>query len=114
MKQAHELDDRELNIAIAESRGFEWSRCVDDKIRLYKRNDDDTLKVAPIPNTTTDLNAIHEVEKELGMNGARFRDNLHDIVDRDLSKKGSQPVWSVHATARQRSEAFYNTVIYKP
>jgi hypothetical protein len=117
MRQAHELTDDELDIAIAESQGWQriskikcsqvWVGCNPDKTYRIGQTKDH------IPNYTGDLNAIHEVVRSLNNEEhAYFRDNLRIVSAPD----DPMDIFRVYvdATARQLSEAFYNTEIYKP
>jgi hypothetical protein len=59
------------------------------------------------PNFATDLNAMHEAEKVLAPNWDRFSEkwwNYCKYLRRDDADK------AIHATARQRAEAFLRTL----
>ena len=61
-----------------------------------------------LPNYCTDLNAMHDAEKVLApKNWNRFSEKwwnyYHHLLDGDVQK-------TIHATARQRAEAFLRTI----
>lgn len=57
-------------------------------------------KMYGIPNFSGDLNAMHEAEKTLNIHGD-FNEYYASLFYVTKSK-----VWPIHATARQRAEAF--------
>lgn len=87
------MSEREINIAIAEARGWTDTPIVDGK---YGQAD--------VPDYCNDLNAMHEAEKvllsEYGMN---YCTRLTYLI-------GKSVYASIHATARQRAEAFLRTL----
>lgn len=96
------MSDEQINRAIAEACGwtlfiecFNGIRgvppCVNVVTPIY------------IPNFCTDLNAMHEAEKVLNtIQQGYYWDNLKDIVGEGFDQ--------LHATARQRAEAFLRTL----
>ena len=107
------MTDEQINKAIAEVRG--WTECEHvESIGLTKGYPPvyDPLSygtyengMAQIPNYTGCLNAIHEVEKVLTryQQTVTYSDNLIKIV-------GYGTFDSIHATARQKAEAFLRTL----
>lgn len=83
----------EINRAIAEHLGFSNIR---DEGRFMNGRDKRGM-LWSIPNYSTDLNAMHEAEKLLTdhWDGFHFRNHLCN---------------NIHATARQRAEAFLKTI----
>lgn len=112
------MKDNEINIAIAEACGYQ-------KIASYtlasgKRPDGfhpKTNLLVNIPDYLYDLNAMHEAEKVLDAWPDNFSSpcpyaldqyciNLNGIVGHNITT----PSWAIiHATARQRAEAFLRT-----
>lgn len=96
------MTDQEINIAIAHACEFE--------VRLSSLQSGlDIVKDGeryPLPNYTTDLNAMHEAEKVLSpLCRAEYAIALADITNR----RGVELDY-VGATARQRAEAFLRTL----
>ena len=77
---------------------------------------DNGLKVGTqgIPNYCNDLNAMHEAEKLFNYEQCEaFSNNVADIVHAANREKDYSFPWHfarIHATARQRAEAFLRTV----
>jgi hypothetical protein len=94
------MTDNQINIAIAEAFGWRqserniahWYHVLEPYSHILTRD---------LPNYCNDLNAMHEAEKGL---------NKNQWVDygRELSRLNVFPM--VHATARQRAEAFLRTI----
>ena len=67
-----------------------------------------------IPDYCKDLNAMHEAEKTLDYEQAEiFEDELYDLSKKDSEEMDYPLPWRfacVHATARQRAEAFLKTI----
>ena len=96
------MTDEQINAAIAEACGIvaqeNWGP-------VYKTPDG---WVVDCPQFATDLNAMHEAEKVLApKNWDRFSERwwnyYHHLLDGDVHK-------TIHATARQRAEAFLRTL----
>lgn len=101
------MNDREINIAIAEACGLlgpwteqvtscgcdgQWDLFNSDKVRL--------------PDCCNDLNAMHEAEKILKDNkNQRVWDSYILFLDESLGSGDK-----IHATASQRAEAFLRTI----
>lgn len=93
------MTDNEINIAIAEACGWtvELSHLQSgiDAIRDGKRK--------PLPDYINDLNAMHDAEKVLDtLQQGFFWDYLKDMTGEGFEQ--------LHATARQRAEAFLRTL----
>jgi hypothetical protein len=104
------MTDEQINAAIAEACGWtEIGECENGGFRFrgfppgrYEAHR------KPIPNYCADLNAMHEAEKVLApKNWDRFSEkwwNYCKYLRRDDADK------AIHATARQRAEAFLKTL----
>lgn len=98
------MTDEQINAAIAEACGW-GEECV-------LNTDGNRVWVTNFPLYCTDLNAMHDAEILLYRMGPEFARQLLEIVSRDAGPG----VWyahgsfaHVHATARQRAEAFLLT-----
>jgi hypothetical protein len=96
------MTDEQINQAIAEACGIVGKN---EYGPLYQTPDG---WVVDCPQFATDLNAMHEAEKVLApKNWNRFSekwwDYYHHLLDGDVHK-------TIHATARQRAEAFLRTL----
>jgi hypothetical protein len=101
------MTDEQINAAIAEACGWK-AVCVDGDSGFYKGFDNGAELRPDFPDYCTDLNAMHEAEKMLApKNWDRFSENwwnyYHHLLDGDVQK-------TIHATARQRAEAFLRTL----
>jgi hypothetical protein len=112
------MTDNDLRIKVAKLRG--WTRigpghdCVNgrqvDVLVGYTPKDDPDDRVTVIPDYPNDLNACHGFEKTLTDPARRF---LYEVTLHELNMKHGLniSVWeTVHATARQRCEAFVETM----
>lgn len=103
------MTDTEINIAIAEACGWEREKFISPldnrtELELWKTKKGRRLITKAVtPNYCHDLNAMHEVERELICNIADYEDELSDICH------GSN-INMICATARQRAEAFLRTI----
>lgn len=101
-KRDAEMTNEQINVAIAKACGWKW-------VRSYQWIDSNGLNAFSwdIPDYCNDLNAMNEAEKSLDddcKNG--FRLELLNVT-------GSKHFGSfehIHATARQRAEAFLRTL----
>jgi hypothetical protein len=122
------MTEQEINVAIAGACGWKlsvphfthdyvWLRTafkgepyIDEETSAWAGEPHDvTDDWTGIPNYCADLNAMHEAEKALDYGQAvTYLKTLDEIVRRD--PMGG--IWShfVHATARQRAEAFLRTI----
>jgi hypothetical protein len=104
------MTNEQINKAIAEACGWNECRLV-AKVVLSTLRDPVAYGIPPngtyeiaCPNYCNDLNAMHEAEKVLApSNWNRFSEKwwnyYHHLLDGDVHK-------TIHATARQRAEAF--------
>ena len=99
------MNDNEINIAIAEACG--WKRCEPCAKNGYFRwrTPENTGCRVDLPSYTTDLNAMHEAEKVL--TAEQFQDYDIELTDQYVLRQSNNPI---HATARQRAEAFLRTL----
>jgi hypothetical protein len=93
------MTDEQINAAIAEACGWK-TECT-----ICESPDCPTH---PMPDYSADLNAMHEAEKMLApSNWNRFSEKwwnyYHHLLDGDVQK-------TIHATARERAEAFLRTL----
>lgn len=101
----------EINIAIAEACGWteieQYTQAIDGWYK-YEPNGDHSQ----IPNYCADLNAMHEVENTLIFSERKlFRHWLQKVKSYDLGDDVMIAIDEcVHATARQRAEAFLKTL----
>lgn len=117
------MTDQEINITIAEECG--WRIVQGDSLRWRLENTitgdyrawraNEVMAWSEGPNYCADLNAIHEAEGTL--TDAQVQQYIEHLIDvtnaRTMLKFGITSVnyWSIyHATARQRSEAFWRTI----
>lgn len=100
------MTDEQINAAIAEACGWtNVGECENGGFRLRGFPPDRyEAHRKPIPNYCTDLNAMHEAEKVLDSDEL-FRGYYLALYD--ITKSTRCPV---HATARQRAEAFLRTI----
>jgi len=98
------MTDQEINIAIAEACG--WKRCEPCAKNGYFRwrTPENTGCRVDLPSYTADLNAMHEAEKVL--TAEQFQDYDSELTDQYVLHQSNNPI---HATARQRAEAFLRT-----
>lgn len=98
------MTDEQINIAIAESLG--WESCgmaSSGKLMGYK-----TEEWEQLPNYTADLNACHEFEKTVMLNS---HTRLNYLSWLGWENDYASTVFAcVHATARQRCEAYLRTL----
>jgi hypothetical protein len=98
------MTDKQINAAIARECG--WTEIRDNVVG--KAPGETANRVFFLPNYSTSLNAMHEAEKVLApKNWDRFSEKwwnyYHHLLDGDVQK-------TIHATARQRAEAFLRTL----
>ena len=95
------MTDEQINAAIARVCG--WTD-VSEVHRSGKAPGADYVGQEFMPNYCNDLNAMHEAEKVLDSDEL-FRGYYLALYDITKSTR-----WPVHATARQRAEAFLRTL----
>jgi hypothetical protein len=115
------MTNEQINIAIAETCGYEWRVGIYGNCRGLFHPDDNYLKAQPcldmllpicsdcekkVPNYCDDLNAMHEAENVLEEKRLVWQ------YEMTLGRNGGNGfIWSkIHATARQRAEAFLKTI----
>jgi hypothetical protein len=119
------MDNQDINIAIAEACGWtqikdEWLHWDGPPTKYFSgiENDPECIERQirqEIPNYCNDLNAIHEAEMlfvDDHFNRSDYTWELQKIVlGRNAeSVKGKTTFQIIHATARQRAEAFLRTL----
>lgn len=96
------MNDEQINIAIAEVCG--WKVDQERKTHGFKPLTDGCRTYAELPDYCNDLNAMHEAEKFLlSEYGMSYCTCLTYLI-------GKSVYASIHATARQRAEAFLRTL----
>lgn len=102
-----------MNKAIAEACGWKRVR-VNGDAGIYKGFDNGAELRPDIPDYCHDLNAMHEAEKVLDYEQCEaFANTVADIVHAENREKDYPFPWGfarIHATARQRAEAFLRTL----
>lgn len=107
------MTDEQINAAIAEACG--WTN-VSARHRSGRCPGADDLYVGHefLPNYCSDLNAMHEAEKVLDYEQAEvFADIMYNLCADQNSELENPMPWRFavcHATARQRAEAFLETL----
>jgi hypothetical protein len=98
------MTNEQINAAIAKAAG--WKGCPECNDPICEDNF--------IPNYCADLNAMHEVENVFNYEQCEnFSNNVADIVHAANREKDYRFPWHfarIHATARQRAEAFLRTL----
>lgn len=102
------MSEQEINIAIAEACGWHRDGCEFDRAR-WKRG---TMTMVGDFAFTSDLNAMHEVEKRLIFSERKlFRYCLQKVKGSEIEDGVLIALDEcVHATAKQRAEAFLRTI----
>lgn len=97
------MTDSEINIAIAGACG--WKDRPDpfytDKLAWTHDEGATWVSTCDLPSYTTDINAMHEAEEVMWQ-----RTDLWTLYVSELSKLCNSLAPALHATARQRAEAF--------
>lgn len=117
-EQSNEETDESLRIKVAELCGWNNPRFINGKLVMdfhYKHlGVQDCSTFDYVPDYPNDLNAMHEAEKakNLGIMGAplfnKFELELAEICFQEGKRRSI-----IHATARQRAEAFVKTLAKK-
>ena len=103
------MTNEKINIAIAKACGWRQSKSPmwegfwhDKRKRTYQRF---------CPDFRKDLNAMHEAEKLFDqLEKEIYWNNLYDQCDRTVFSRVEDNFIMLHATARQRAEAFLKTI----
>lgn len=104
------MTKEQINIAIAEALGWRHREG-----GMWYCPDGSTVPETLIPNYTTDLNAMHEVENQI----AASLEDTYEFWLRDLTKTSALAIRRsfigecfdlAHATALQRAEAYLRTI----
>ena len=107
------MNNEQINIAIAKACG--WNREFDgnhEEPEWYWIPPNDPDGDGELPDYCNDLNAMHEAEETLqGMQRAECAVILNRVAGRDWPNGiGAGCFAHIHATARQRAEAFLRTI----
>jgi len=103
------MTDQEINIAIAEACFPGWKEAEfyeDGAVRYFSALAEDMGTPCGIPNYCHDLNAMHEAEASQLWPDAAFW-NRYSL---ELGGLCNSLAPALHATARQRAEAFLRTI----
>lgn len=102
------MTNEEINIAIAESMG--WDVAFDTLCNITPDHNGEPViePIEPLPNYTSDLNACHEFEKVLYIqNETAQQAQKRVFYEMLLYDFDNHPI---HATARQRCVAYLRTI----
>jgi hypothetical protein len=99
------MTDEQININVAEACGWIDFLSVGHagSIQQYGRKPGSSLASWELPRYVSDLNAMHEAEMTLPVDGDGSRSEFR-------WRLGLISVQAIHATARQRAEAFLKTI----
>jgi len=103
------MTNEQINIAIAKACGWQ----VNKHKYLAKPPNGDWQYKDELPDYCNCLNAMHEAEKVLTTKQKqRFATALSDTLSDSAPTESCHTVWSdtIHATSRQRAEAFLKTL----
>jgi hypothetical protein len=114
------MNDKQINIAIAEACGWKWSGHPDQLAatkgwefgyQFVIRPDGQLVTHNSLPGYCNDLNAMHEAEKGLPEKHKRtFAFILAQVLDTSPTVDLGDQFLNIHATAIQRAEAFLRTI----
>ncbi len=107
------MTDEQINQRIAEACG--WRDLVIEGGSGFYKGFDNGAELRPgLPDYVNDLNAMHEAEKVLDYQQAEdFGDMMYNLCADENSEQDNPFPWRfavIHATARQRAEAFLRTL----
>jgi hypothetical protein len=105
------MTSEQINIAIAEACGWteieQYTQAIDG---WYGYEPENGLH-SQVPNYCNDLNAMHEAEKVLNdEQWLQYREELRNVVLGGIRMVSQWCKADLHATARQRAEAFLRTL----
>jgi len=101
------MKEIDISIAIAKAIQFTDIQDLGPLARGPRLWGNDGAGISPIPNFTKDLNLMHVVEQTLSpIEKSRYLGNLANVV----FKPGDLSFHKIHATAKQRAEAFLKTI----
>lgn len=105
------MSDQEINIAIAEACGWKF----DDSMEMWLSPNDIHFFPWQLPDYCNDLNAMHEAEKVVASQCKEhdywfFVRQLMGFPDAECDWDEVLHFNAIHATARQRAEAFLRTI----
>jgi len=114
------MNNKEINRAIAEHLGWKWFDHPDtrERTKTFTLSDKWVLNPAgqlvfpySVRNYCGDLNAMHEAEGVLGPKWVSYCEQLLEIAEPEPRTLEVCHYWNLlHATARQRAEAFLRVV----
>jgi hypothetical protein len=107
MEGGREMTNEQINIAIAEACG--WEKVEGEE--CFFDNGIEQIYIENIPDYCNDLNAMHEAEKVLNdEQWPEYREELRNVVLGGIRMVSQWCKADLHATARQRAEAFLKTL----
>lgn len=103
------MTDQQINQTIAEACGWRWEARMKGSIKVWNKPPNYVFHDDELPNYSQDLNAMHEAEMSLpveGFNGQEW------VRSRSAYRwrLGLICLHPCHATARERAEAFLRTI----
>jgi hypothetical protein len=110
------MTNEQINIAIAEACGWRIAERVspeakEDATACWIRPNGDEWQEESLPDYCNDLNAMHEAEKVLNdEQWPEYREELRNVVLGGIRMVSQWCKADLHATARQRAEAFLKTI----
>jgi hypothetical protein len=105
------MTDEQINIAIAEACGWtDFSSAGHAGSIQYGRKPGSSLASWELPRYVNDLNAMREAEMTLSLGRDRKQWDISRAEFRSYLRLISGHFGSIHATARQRAEAFLRTL----
>ena len=105
------MSEEEINIAIAEYRGWQILEPEVHKAITYHWAIEPDGSKSILPDCCNDLNAMHEAEKVLKQRWSNYCEKLLEIVEPEPRSLEVCHYWNLlHATASQRAEAFVKTI----
>jgi hypothetical protein len=110
------MTNKKINIAIAEHCGWRIAERVSPEVKedataCWIRPNGNEWQEENLPDYCNDLNAMHEAEKALNENKKNtFAFMLAQVLDTSPKVDLSDQFLNIHATARQRAEAFLKTI----
>lgn len=131
MKEVKNMSDDEINRTIAELCGAKWMRLISpanrrplvmaDEVESVReiglsvaRGTEEICQIHRLPNYVGDLNAMHEAEKSLESYQLAWMAMTIVGVNEYNEMSAVRMADVFHATARQRAEAFVETMRKKP
>lgn len=109
------MNNKQINIRIAEACGWTFINQVDKRLHGLPPDGKKDRYTSPLPDYCNDLNAMHEAEKWISEKCKEgdywfFLRELLDFPEAESDWDKFYIFGAIHATARQRAEAFLKTL----